>query len=98
MVVKRIERSKGGCYFIAAKFVDRSCQVILRLSWCCRSLTENGLESFCFKWSREWSALGLLSALRKAWGEKDRNCHVSPRRSRSVNKSIYARDLRWDLA
>jgi hypothetical protein len=96
MVVKRIERSKGGCYFIAAKFVDRSCQVILRLSWCCRSLTENGLESFCFKWSREWSALRLLSALRKAWGEKDRNCHVSPRRS--VNKSIYARDLRWDLA
>lgn len=44
MVVKRIERSTGGCYFIAAKFVDRSCQVILRLSWCCRSLTENGLE------------------------------------------------------
>jgi hypothetical protein len=26
MLVKLIERPNGGCYFIAAKFVDRSCQ------------------------------------------------------------------------
>ena len=96
MLVKLIERSNGGCYFIAAKFVDRSCQATPQLSWCCRYLDWNGLESFCFKRSGEWCAPLLLSGLRLARGEKDGNCYVSP--WRSVNKSIYARDLRWNLA
>ena len=96
MLVKLIERSNEGCYFIPFKFADRCCQGTPRLSWRCRYLDRNGLESFCFKRSREWSALVLLSDLRLARCEKDRNCHVSPRIS--VNKSIYARDLQWDLA
>ena len=96
MLVKLIERSNGGCYFIAAKFVDRSCQGTPRLSSCCRYLDKNSLESFCLNWSREWFVLRLLAGLRQARGAKDRICHALPKRS--VNKSIYARELRWDLA
>lgn len=51
MLVKRIERSNGGCYFIAAKFADRACPGTPQLSWCCRYLDWKGLESFCFKQS-----------------------------------------------
>jgi hypothetical protein len=96
MLVKLIERSNGRCYFVAAKFVDRSCQGTPWLSCGCRYLDRNGLEPFCFNWSREWFALRLLAGLRQAPSAGDRICHVSPRRS--VNKSVYARDLRSDLA
>ncbi len=81
---------------MAAKFVDRPCQGTPQLSWCCRYLDWNGLESFCFKRSGERCAPLLLSGLRLARGEKDGNCYVSP--WRSVNKGIYARDLQWNLA
>jgi hypothetical protein len=91
MLVKLIERSNGGYYSIAAKFVDRSCQGTPRLSCGCRYLDKNGLESFCFNWSREWFVVQLLAGLRQARSAGYRICHVSPRRS--VNKSIYARDL-----
>ena len=76
MLVKLIERSNGGCYFIAAKFVDRSSQGTRQLRWCCRYLDWNGLESFCLKRSGEWCAPLLLSGLRLVRGEKDGNCYV----------------------
>ena len=44
MLVMLIERSNGGCYFIAAKFADRACQGTPQLSWCCRYHNWNGLE------------------------------------------------------
>ena len=96
MLVKLMERSNGGGYFVAAKFVDRSCQGTPRLGGCCRSLDKNGLESFGLKWSREWFVLRLLAGLPQARGATDRSCYALPKRS--VNKSIYARELRWDLA
>jgi hypothetical protein len=96
MLVKLIERSNGGCYFIAAKFADRACQGTPQLSWCCRYHDWNGLELFCFTRSEGRCAPLLDSGLRLARGENDGNCYVSS--GRSVNKSMYARDLRWDLA
>ena len=76
MLVKLIERSNGGCYFIAAKFADRACPGTPQLRWCCRYLDWKGLESFCFKRSREWCAPLLLSGLRRARGETDGSCYV----------------------
>jgi hypothetical protein len=57
MLGRLIERSNGRCYFIAAEFVDRSCQITPRLNWRCRHLDQNGLESFYSKRSKKWGAL-----------------------------------------
>jgi len=70
MLREFIDRSNGGYYFIAAKFYDRSCQGTPRFSWRCRYLDRNGLESFCFKRSRESCALVLLSDLRQRWAKR----------------------------